>query len=95
MTQKVLHILTVILALLAAWYVAVVPMNIKSALTTAERAGADVVPAGAKERRDLSAIGLVATNSFAIAATFSQDRPRLPAPIKWPASFGKPRLRKK
>ena len=41
MTQKLLPILTVILALLAAWYVAVVPMNIKSALTTAERAGAD------------------------------------------------------
>ena len=36
MTQKLLPILTVILALLAAWYVAVVPMNIKSALTTAE-----------------------------------------------------------
>ncbi len=80
MTQKLLPILTIILALLAAWYAAVMPMNIKSALTTAERSGATVVPAGAKERRDLSAIRLVATNSFAIPATFSQDRPRLPAP---------------
>ena len=82
MTQKLLPILTVILALLAAWYVAVVPMNIKSALTTAERAGADVVPAGAKERRDLSAIGLVAKNSFAIPATFRKMRGFL-RPIKW------------
>ena len=95
MTQKLLPILTVILTLLAAWYVAVVPMNIKSALTTAERAGADVVPAGAKERRDLSAIGLVAANSFAIAATFSQDRPRLPAPHQVASELWKTTVEKK
>ena len=80
MRQAVLPVVVVVLTLLAVWYAAVVPMNIKTALTDAERAGAVVEPAGAKERRDLSALGLVAKNPFAIAATFNQARPRLPSP---------------
>ncbi len=65
---------------MAMWYIAVVPMNIKMALTDAERSGVVVTPSGAKERRDRSSILLVAQNTFAIKATFALERPRLPAP---------------
>jgi NitT/TauT family transport system permease protein len=76
----VLPILAVVAVILVAWYAACVPMNIKGVLTEAERAGAEVVPPGAAERRDMSEIGLVAQNGFAIPATWAQERPRLPAP---------------
>ncbi|MGD9863419.1 MAG: ABC transporter permease [Pseudodonghicola sp.] len=78
--RSVLAVLTVVAAIVAIWYAACLPMNIKSVLTNAERAGAQVVPAGAQARRDLSAIGLVAQNGFAIPATWAEERPRLPAP---------------
>jgi len=78
--KSALAILTVLAAVVAIWYAACVPMNIKGVLTDLERAGAQVVPEGAVARRDMSAIGLVAKNSFAISATWAQERPRLPAP---------------
>ena len=78
--RAVVPILTVIAAIVALWYAALVPMNIKEALTQAERAGAQVDPPSAQERRDISAFALTARNAFAIPATFGQDRPRLPAP---------------
>jgi NitT/TauT family transport system permease protein len=78
--KSVVPIITVLLVLVGLWYAAAVPMNIKGVLTEAERAGAVVVPEGARERRDMSAIGLVADNAFAIPATWAQERPRLPAP---------------
>lgn len=73
-------VLVVVGVIVAIWYAACVPMNIKGVLTEAERAGAVVTPEGARERRDMSAIGLVLDNSFAISATWAQERPRLPAP---------------
>jgi len=78
--KSVLAVLTVLAAIVAIWYAACVPMNIKGVLTDLERAGAQVVPEGAVARRDRGAIGLVAKNSFAISATWAQERPRLPAP---------------
>ncbi|MBJ6370409.1 ABC transporter permease [Sedimentitalea arenosa] len=78
--RSVLPILAVVAVILVSWYAACVPMNIKGVLTEAERAGAEVVPPGAAERRDMSEIGLVAQNGFAIPATWAQERPRLPAP---------------
>lgn len=75
-----LSVLTVLAAIVAFWYAACVPMNIKGVLDAAERAGAEVIPATSKERRDLSSLGLVVGNGFAIGATWEQDRPRLPAP---------------
>lgn len=73
-------ILTVVAAIIGLWYATCVPMNIKGVLDAAERAGAEVTPATARERRDMGEFGLVAGNSFAIADTWVQDRPRLPAP---------------
>lgn len=78
--RSVLPVLAVIAAIIALWYAAVVPMNIKETLTQLERGGAAVVPPSAQERRDMGHIGLLADNSFAAPATLSQDRPRLPAP---------------
>ncbi|MGR3623849.1 ABC transporter permease [Pseudophaeobacter sp.] len=75
-----LSVLTVLAAIVAFWYAACVPMNIKGVLDAAERAGVEVSPATSKERRDLGSFGLVVNNSFAIPETFAQDRPRLPAP---------------
>ncbi len=78
--RRVLPVLAVAAALIGLWYLAVIPMNIHAALTDAERAGAVVTPATAKERRDAGAIGLVVKNPAQIGATFSQERPRLPTP---------------
>jgi len=78
--KTVLAVLSVLTAIAVIWYAACVPMNIKGVLDAAERSGAEVVPATARERRDMGSFGLVATNSFAIRDVWSQDRPRLPAP---------------
>ncbi len=78
--KSLLAVLTVLAAIIGFWYAACVPMNIKGVLDQAERAGAVVTPAAAKERRYMSEIGLVAKNTFAIGETWVQERPRLPAP---------------
>lgn len=78
--KSLIAILTVVGVIVAIWYAACVPMNIKGVLTEAERGGAVVAPEGARERRDIDAFRLVADNGFAIAATWAQARPRLPAP---------------
>ncbi|MDD9978707.1 MAG: ABC transporter permease [Boseongicola sp.] len=75
-----LPILTVVAAILAIWYVACVPMNIKEVLTQQERAGVEVFPPSAKERRDLGRLGLVASNFSLIGPSWSMERARLPAP---------------
>ena len=79
MRRSFFPIIFVIAGLLAIWYAAVVPMNIKMALTAAERNGFVVTPVGAKERRDRSAMLLVVQNTFAIKEPFALERPRLPA----------------
>ncbi|NOE17439.1 ABC transporter permease subunit [Ruegeria atlantica] len=78
--KQVTAVFTVIAAIVLFWYVACIPMNIKGVLTEQERAGAIVQPPSAKDRRDISEVGLVLNNTFAIPATWEQDRPRLPAP---------------
>lgn len=77
---KWLPVLTVILAIFAGWYATVPFMNIKETLSALERAGAVVTPDSPIERRDAPSFALVAKNSFAVPATYAQDRPRLPAP---------------
>lgn len=55
-------------------------MNIKGVLTEFERAGQQVDPPKAVDRRDMSEFELVIDNPYAIDETWEQDRPRLPAP---------------
>ena len=92
--KSVLAVLTVVAAIVVLWYAACVPMNIKGVLVEAERAGAEVQPPSAKDRRDMGEFGLAINNSFAIPATWEQDRPRLPAPHQvaselWDTTVGK------
>ncbi|SMX49081.1 ABC transporter permease [Maliponia aquimaris] len=73
-------VLGVILALIALWYVAVVPMNVKEVLTQAERAGAEISPPSAVERRDMGHWALVLRNPGALGDSWSLERAKLPAP---------------
>lgn len=75
-----LPILTVVAAILILWYVACVPMNIKEVLTQQERAGAEIVPPSAAERRDASRIALLLNNPDQIGPSWSMERARLPSP---------------
>ncbi len=78
--KNLLAVLTVVSVIVAVWYAACVPMNIKSVLNTAVRADQVVVPQDNKTRREAGAVGLVFQNTSHIAATWAEDRPRLPAP---------------
>ncbi len=80
MLRSALAVIAVVAGIVALWYVAVAPMNIKDVLTQAERAGAEVSPPGAAQRRDMSAVGLTLAHPWAIPATYATERPRLPAP---------------
>ena len=95
MSRSFFPIIVVIAGLLAIWYAAVVPMNIKMALTAAERSGIAVAPVGAKERRDRSAMLLVVQNTFAVKETFALERPRLPAPHQVAAELWNSTVNKK
>ena len=59
-------VLGMVLALMAIWYVAVVPMNVKEVLTAAERAGVEVSPPSAVDRRDMGNWALVFRNTHAL-----------------------------
>ena len=78
--KSVLAVLTVVAAIVGLWYLACIPMNIASILTTAERAGAEISPPEAKARRDMGGLSLALRNPDQIGAVWSEKRPRLPAP---------------
>lgn len=78
--KHVLPVLTVVAAILLAWYIAAVPMNIHGVLDQAERQGATIRPETPRVRREFSAIGLVMLNPGHIPQTWAEKRPRLPAP---------------
>ena len=80
MRERVLPVLAVVLAILAIWYVAAVPMNVRETLTAAERTGAEVWGGTAPERQDRSAWALAIRNPDLALNGWSQERPRLPAP---------------
>jgi len=75
-------VLTVLLVIVGLWWAAVAPMNIRSALDQAERAGAAVLPEGSLARLDVSVWRLMADNPSQIGAGYSLDRPRLPTPAQ-------------
>ncbi|WP_170475561.1 ABC transporter permease [Ruegeria arenilitoris] len=92
--KQVVAVLTVVFVIVLAWYAACVPMNIKGVLTELERGGAEVQPPSASARRDMSEIGLVLDNGFAIPSTWAQGKPRLPSPHQvsaelWDTTVGK------
>lgn len=78
--RAVLPVAAVVAVIVALWYAACLPMNVKEALTQAERAGAVIVPEGAAARRDTSPWALMVQNPGHLGGVWSQDRPRLPSP---------------
>lgn len=80
--MRFLPVLTVLLAIVAFWYAAVAPMNIRQSLDLAERGGAAVVPEGARVRSETSVWVLMARNPGEIARGYALDRPRLPTPVQ-------------
>lgn len=80
--NKVLPVLSVLVALVAIWYAAVAPMNIWQSLDMAERAGVAVTPDDARTRSETSAFVLMAKNPGEIARGYALDRPRLPTPVQ-------------
>jgi NitT/TauT family transport system permease protein len=86
-------VLVVTATIIAIWYLACVPMNVKEVLTQAERAGAEIVPPSAIERRDAGRFGLIARNFDQIGPSWSMERARLPAPHQvavelWATTWG-------
>lgn len=78
--RSMLPILTVLGAILAIWYLAVAPMNIRVALDQAERAGAEIVPQTPLARQEVSVWRLMMNNTEQVATGYTLDRPRLPTP---------------
>ena len=86
-------ILAITASIIAIWYLACVPMNVKEVLTQAERGGAEVIPPSAIERRDAGRIGLIVRNFDLIGPSWSMERARLPAPHQvalelWVSTWG-------
>ncbi|MEL7151553.1 MAG: ABC transporter permease subunit [Pseudomonadota bacterium] len=79
---RFLPVLTVLLAIVALWYAAVAPMNIRQSLDLAERGGVVVVPEGARVRSETSVWVLMAQNPGEIGRGYALDRPRLPTPVQ-------------
>ena len=78
--RAVWPVLAVVAVIVAFWYAACLPMNVKEQLMQAERAGAVISPEGGQARRDMSPWVLMAQNPAHLGGVWSQDRPRLPAP---------------
>ncbi|MDP5346855.1 MAG: ABC transporter permease, partial [Paracoccaceae bacterium] len=80
--RNALPVLTVLIAILAIWYVAVAPMNIRVALDQAQRGGAVLQPETALERQEVSVWSLMLRNPAQITQTYAMERPRLPTPVQ-------------
>ncbi|MEM7439723.1 MAG: ABC transporter permease subunit [Pseudomonadota bacterium] len=87
--RNLLPVLTVLGVLLAIWYLAVAPMNVRGALDQAERAGATIVPETSVARRDVNVWSLMLNNSAHVAAGYDLKRPRLPTPAQVGNEFWK------
>ena len=78
--RGVVPVLSVVAILVAFWYAACVPMNIHGTLNLGRVHGFEAVPADRLERNAAGALSLIARNPGAVAYTWSEDKPRLPAP---------------
>ena len=80
--RNAVPVLVVLASIIAFWWAAVAPMNMRASLDIAERSGAEVIPQGSVERREVSVWKLMLNNSEHIAAGYSLKRPRLPTPTQ-------------
>lgn len=87
--MRLAPVLTVLLAILALWYAAVAPMNMRQSLDMAERAGVTVTPDNARIRSQTSPWRLMIDNPSEITRGYALDRPRLPTPVQVGQEFWK------
>lgn len=80
MMKRILPVLTVVATILAVWYIACIPMNVRETLTNAERAGAVLTPETQRERAEVGRFALLFQNMDDLGASWSVERARLPAP---------------
>jgi NitT/TauT family transport system permease protein len=73
-------VLTVIVAIIGFWYLAVIPMNMHLTVDQAARNDIIVSPETSAERQELTGLGLALRNPALIGATMDFVRPRLPSP---------------
>ena len=78
--KRILPVLTVVATILAVWYIACIPMNVRETLTNAERAGAVLAPETQRERAEVGRFALLFRNMDHLGASWSVERARLPAP---------------
>ena len=78
--KSVLPVLTVILAVVLIWIIAVVPMNMHLTADQAQRDGLIVAPDTPKARQDFSGTRLAFKNPHLIPLTYVGKRPNLPSP---------------
>lgn len=86
--------LTVVLAILAFWTLAVIPMNAHLTADQAQRSGMEITPKEPRARQEISGLSLAFKNPGIIPQTYVQKRPRLPSPHQvaaelWDSVFGR------
>ncbi len=80
MLDRLIPVLTVIAVILGIWTLSVVPMNAHLTADQAQRGGMEITPDAPRERKDLSALTIIARNPGIIPLTYTQKRPNLPSP---------------
>lgn len=78
--SSVFPVLTVIVAILGVWVLAVIPMNAHLTADQAQREGMVLRPDSPAARQDHFGLSLAVMNPSIIPPTFVQTRPRLPSP---------------
>ncbi len=73
-------VVAVVAVLMGLWYLACVPMNIHGTVNLARVHGFEAMPEGRKARAETGTLSMIAQNPAAIAFTFNEEKPRLPAP---------------
>ena len=78
--KSVIPVLTVVVAILGFWLLAVIPMNMHLVADQAQREGMLVEPDTPAVRQEIGGIGLALRNPDLIPLTYQFKRPRLPSP---------------
>lgn len=78
--KSVIPALSVVLAILVFWTLAVIPMNAHLTADLAARGDVVVTPEAPRDRQDLTGLAVALKNPVIIPMTYVLDRPRLPSP---------------
>lgn len=85
--RSLVPVLTVLAAIIVAWYLVCIPMNAHQSVTQAERAGFAATPASALDRAAMGGLALALANPGALGTSWSLERAKLPAPHQVAAEF--------